>query len=119
MGLFSFAPIVPFAWRNLISPVKPQPRIGIPYGVESLRMRAKMVRIKEKGKVLAYCQTHDYTAEVQVPPGDLWFPNGLETHVICPIPKDGHYNMEFRVSIRSKTMIVLVDKLIPTKELAA
>lgn len=88
-------------------------RRGIPHGVENVLIRARNVRVMDRGQSIAYCNSHSYEALETVPPGDEGqYPQEGVTDVACKVPRDGFYDVLMRVSVNG-TMHVRIEQFEP------
>ena len=101
-----------FGWKP--APVM-STEVGIPHGVHDLRMRGNRFRVYENGNAIAFCESYEYQALEPVSAGDNEeYSEKTEVFATCPIPRDGYYNADFKVSLNG-TKRVVFQKFVPCK----
>ena len=75
-------------------------RVGIPHGVDGVRIHAKRIHVNKETKQVAYCNSFGYEALGTVPIGDDEpYPQMATTNVTCNVPRTGYYNATLVVSV--------------------
>lgn len=85
-------------------------RIGVPHGVENVRVSARNVVLDPVKNEIAYCDSFGYITESEVAAGDGQpYPETVESEVACVVSRRGYYDVKMQVSVNGSVTAKILE----------